>query len=104
MAHSQVAGQLPAGVVGTAQHSLGAAIQAASVLPGPAGAQLAQQAQSAFLDGLSVACLIATGAVIAGAAVAARYLPSPGAITDAPPGGAVVTPSPPPPSPATGAP
>ena len=85
LADSRIAGQLPAEAVGTAQHSLGAALQVASALPGSAGAQLAQQAQSAFLDGLSVACLIATAAVVAGAAIAARYLPSPQAtVTEVP--------------------
>ena len=77
LAHSQIAGHLPAHAVATAQGSLGAALQVAATLPGAAGTALAQQAQSAFLDGLTIACLIATGAVVAGAAVAARYLPSP---------------------------
>jgi len=77
LAHSRIAGHLPADAVATAQHSLGAALQVAHALPGAAGAQLAQQAQAAFLDGLTTACLIATAAVVAGAVVAARYLPSP---------------------------
>jgi hypothetical protein len=77
LAHSRIAGHLPADAVATAQHSLGAALQVAHALPGAAGAQLAQQAQAAFLDGLTTACLIATAAVVAGAVIAARYLPSP---------------------------
>jgi EmrB/QacA subfamily drug resistance transporter len=77
LTHSQIAGHLPAGAAASAQHSLGAALQTAAGIPGPAGRALALQAQSAFLDGLSVACLIAAGAVAAGAVVAVRYLPRP---------------------------
>jgi EmrB/QacA subfamily drug resistance transporter len=77
LTHSQIAGHLPAGAVASAQHSLGAALQAAAGIPGPTGQALALQAQSAFLDGLSVACLIAACAVAAGAVVAVRYLPRP---------------------------
>ena len=77
LSHSQIAGQVPSNAVASAQHSLGAALQTASTLPAASGRALALQAQSAFLDGLSVACLIVAGTVAAGALVAVRYLPRP---------------------------
>jgi EmrB/QacA subfamily drug resistance transporter len=75
LVHSRIAGHLPAAAIASAQHSLGAALQAAAALPGGSGRALASQAQSAFLDGLSIACVIAACAVAAGAIVALRYLP-----------------------------
>jgi EmrB/QacA subfamily drug resistance transporter len=69
------AGSLPAPALATASESIGAALAVSSQL-GPAGQPLLQASQTAFFDGFQLGCLVAAGVLIAGAAFAARYLPS----------------------------
>jgi EmrB/QacA subfamily drug resistance transporter len=72
-----VAGQqLPGGVVSEVKNSLGAALETASRLGGPAGQALANTARSAFVDGMHQGFLLAAGAALLGAIVAFVWLPS----------------------------
>src|SRR5258708_1107771 len=73
--HSDLAGRLPAGVVARAGDSLGAALAATRSLPRGAAGQLAQQAQSAFLDGLAVGSYLAAAAALLGAMARLGFVP-----------------------------
>jgi len=75
LTHSDIAASLPAGVTARAGDSLGAALAAARTLPGGTAAQLAHQAQSAFLDGLAIGCYLAAVAALLGAMAALRFVP-----------------------------
>ena len=59
---SRIAEELPAGVppdvAAAAKDTLGAAVEVAATLPGAAGEALLRSAQSAFVEGMQVACLI----------------------------------------------
>jgi len=67
---------LPPEAATAAGDSVGAAVQIAAQLPGPAGEALTTAAQSAFMDGFGVAVLVAVVAAAVGAVVAHRYLPA----------------------------
>ena len=69
------AGSLPAPAVDAASESIGAALAVSQQL-GPAGQPLLEASQTAFFDGFQLGCLVAAGVLFAGAAFAARYLPS----------------------------
>ena len=69
------AGSLPAPAADVASDSVGAALAVAHQL-GPAGQPLLEASQAAFFDGFQVGCLVAATVLIAGAAFAARFLPS----------------------------
>jgi EmrB/QacA subfamily drug resistance transporter len=69
------AGSLPAPALDAASDSVGAALTVAQQL-GPAGQPLLEASQAAFFDGFQLGCLVAASVLIAGAAFAARYLPS----------------------------
>jgi hypothetical protein len=69
------AGSLPAPALDAASDSVGAALAVANQL-GPAGQPLLEASQAAFFDGFQVGCLVAATVLIAGAAFAARFLPS----------------------------
>ena len=69
------AGTLPPPALDTASESIGAALAISTQL-GPAGQPLLDASQTAFFDGFQLGCLVAAGVLIAGAAFAARYLPS----------------------------
>ena len=63
---ASAAAHLPAAVAGPAKEALPAALAIADRL-GPKGATLASQAQSAFVDGLGLAMLIAAASAVAAA-------------------------------------
>jgi predicted MFS family arabinose efflux permease len=67
---------LPAAARATAGRSLAAAYQVAGGLPAPRGQSVIAAANSAFLDGLQVACLVCAGIAILGAAAVMRLLPA----------------------------
>ncbi len=69
------AGSLPAPALDAATDSIGAALTVAAQL-GPAGQPLLEASHAAFFDGFQLGCLVAASVLIAGAAFAARYLPS----------------------------
>jgi hypothetical protein len=69
------AGSLPPPDLDAASESVGAALAVSTQL-GPAGQPLLEASQTAFFDGFQLGCLVAAGVLIAGAAFAARYLPS----------------------------
>jgi Major Facilitator Superfamily len=69
------AGSLPAPALDAATDSIGAALAVANQL-GPAGQPLLDASQAAFFDGFQLGCLVAAGVLFAGAAFAARFLPS----------------------------
>jgi hypothetical protein len=69
------AGSLPAPAFDAASDSIGAALAVSNQL-GPAGQPLLEASQAAFFDGFQLGCLVAATVLIAGAAFAARYLPS----------------------------
>ena len=75
LTHSDIAASLPAGVTARAGDSLGAALAVARTLPGGTAAQLAHQAQSAFLDGLAIGCYVAAVAALLGAGAALAFVP-----------------------------
>ena len=77
------AGSLPAPALDAASESIGAALAVANQL-GPAGQPLLEASQTAFFDGFQLGCLVAAGVLIAGAAFAARYLPSRPTLTTTP--------------------
>jgi EmrB/QacA subfamily drug resistance transporter len=59
-----------------AKRSVGAALQVADTIGGPAGATLRQAAMTAFSDGFGLAMLAAAALMAAGAALVLRHLPS----------------------------
>ena len=69
------AGSLPAPALDAASDSIGAALVVSDQL-GAAGQELREIAQAAFFDGFRIGCLVAAGVLFAGAAFAARFLPS----------------------------
>jgi hypothetical protein len=69
------AGSLPAPALDAASDSIGAALAVSNQL-GPAGQPLLEASQAAFFDGFQIGCLVAAGVLFAGAAFAARFLPS----------------------------
>jgi EmrB/QacA subfamily drug resistance transporter len=69
------AGSLPAPAFDAASDSIGAALAVSNQL-GPAGQPLLEASQAAFFDGFQLGCLVAASVLIAGAAFAARFLPS----------------------------
>jgi hypothetical protein len=75
------AGALPAPAVDAASESIGAALAVSTQL-GPAGQPLLEASQTAFFDGFQLGCLVAATVLFAGAAFAARYLPSHPTIPD----------------------
>ena len=77
------AGSLPAPALDAASESIGAALAVSNQL-GPAGQPLLEASQAAFFDGFQLGCLVAAGVLIAGAAFAARYLPSRPTVTTNP--------------------
>jgi EmrB/QacA subfamily drug resistance transporter len=68
-------GSLPAPAIDAASDSIGAALAVSDQL-GAAGQELQEIAQAAFFDGFRIGCLVAAGVLFAGAAFAARFLPS----------------------------
>jgi len=75
LTHSPAAAGVPADLLAAAKQSFGAALPIAARLPGEHAALFAQQAQGAFLDGLTIACYLAGTAALAGAIAAAVFLP-----------------------------
>jgi hypothetical protein len=69
--------------VNDATRELGAAFTVAGQL-GPAGQPLLEASQAAFFDGFQLGCLVAATVLIAGAAFAARFLPSRPTLTTTP--------------------
>jgi EmrB/QacA subfamily drug resistance transporter len=63
-------------VAAVAKRSVGAALQVADTIGGPAGATLRQAAMTAFSDGFGLAMLAAAALMAAGAALVLRHLPS----------------------------
>ncbi len=63
-------------VAAAAKRSVGAALQAAGELGGPAGAALRQAATTAFVDGFGLAMLAGAALMAAGAVLVLRRLPS----------------------------
>ncbi len=64
------------GAPAAAQDSLAAALGIARQVGGEAGARLADAAQSAFIGGMHTSALVAAGIALAGAALAAAWLPA----------------------------
>ncbi len=77
------AGSLPPATLDAATDSIGAALTVAAQL-GPAGQPLLEASQAAFFDGFQLGCLVAASVLIAGAAFAARFLPSRPTLTTTP--------------------
>jgi EmrB/QacA subfamily drug resistance transporter len=75
LTHSSAAHGVPTDLLAVAKESFGAALPIAARLPGEQAARFAQQAQGAFLDGLTIACYLAGMAALAGAIAAAVFLP-----------------------------
>jgi EmrB/QacA subfamily drug resistance transporter len=71
----EAAGSVPAPAVDAASDSIGAALVISNQL-GAAGQELREISQTAFFDGFQIGCLVAAGVLFAGAAFAARFLPS----------------------------
>jgi EmrB/QacA subfamily drug resistance transporter len=67
---------LPAATAGAARDSIGSATRAAGGLGGPEGHALLLAAQHSFIDAMSTAILVGVGVALAGAAIAAAFLPS----------------------------
>jgi hypothetical protein len=67
---------LPHAAAAAAQDSLAGGLHVAAQLGGPAGARLAQTAQEAFVSGMHVALVAGAVVALAGAIVAARWLPA----------------------------
>jgi EmrB/QacA subfamily drug resistance transporter len=80
--HSVLRG-LPAGPAAQAQSSVGAAVTVGRHIPGPIGQELINEARQAFLTGADRAVLVAVGAAMIGAIVAAVFLPARASATDA---------------------
>ena len=68
--------ELPAGAAAAAKNSIGAAEQIALGLEGSAAESLHVTANSAFVDGMSIATAVAAGIIIAGAAIVLRFMPA----------------------------
>jgi len=67
---------LPASVRDAANTGVGQALQIAHKTGGASGAQLADAAKGAFIDGMQVALWVAAGLLLVGAAVVQRYFPA----------------------------
>jgi EmrB/QacA subfamily drug resistance transporter len=67
---------LPHAAAAAAQDSLAGGLHVAAQLGGPAGAQLAHAAQDAFVSGMHTALVAGAVVALAGAIVAARWLPA----------------------------
>jgi predicted MFS family arabinose efflux permease len=67
---------LPAAARAASGRSLAAAYQVAGGLPAPRGQSVIAAANSAFLDGLQVACLVCAGIAVLAAVVVMRLLPA----------------------------
>jgi EmrB/QacA subfamily drug resistance transporter len=68
--------QLPSGVAGEAQNSLGFALETANRVGGPAGKALATTARTAFVDAMHQGFLVAAAVALAGAIIALVWLPA----------------------------
>jgi predicted MFS family arabinose efflux permease len=73
--HDAVTG-LPGSAAAAAQDSLAGGLHVAAGLGGPTGARLAEAAQSAFVSGMHTALVVGAVVTLAGAVVAARWLPA----------------------------
>lgn len=79
--------ELTSGAAAAASNSIGAAEQIALELESSAAERLLGAADTAFVDGMSVAMAVTAGIVITGAAIVLRFMPSRGVIaTDPAPG------------------
>ena len=67
---------LPAELAGVVRESVGAAIEVAGGMGGPAGEGLALAARTAFVDAMGLGLVVATVAALFGALVTAVFLPS----------------------------
>jgi EmrB/QacA subfamily drug resistance transporter len=67
---------LPAPAADAAQNQLGGALAVAQRIGGPAGDALAHTARSAFVSGMHTTALVAAGVALAGALLAALFLPA----------------------------
>ncbi len=67
---------VPAGFAAQAKASVGAAVTVGQHAPGSVGQQLVDVARHAFISGSNHAMLLAVGAALLGALVAARFLPA----------------------------
>jgi EmrB/QacA subfamily drug resistance transporter len=68
--------RLEPNIAAVAKQSVGAALQVANQVGGPAGAALRRAASAAFVDGFAVAMLVAAGLMVVGALAVLRHLPS----------------------------
>jgi EmrB/QacA subfamily drug resistance transporter len=68
--------QLPSGVAGEVQNSLGFALETANRVGGPAGEALATTARTAFVDAMHQGFLVAAAVALAGAIIAFVWLPA----------------------------
>jgi EmrB/QacA subfamily drug resistance transporter len=66
---------VPADAVAAARESVAAAFQVAAQAPAEVQASFTRAASSAFVDGMSVGCLVAAGVALLGAVAAAVFLP-----------------------------
>ncbi len=66
---------VPAEVLGIARESLGAALQVAGGMGGPAGEAVALAARTAFVDAMATGTLVAAGVALVGAVITALFLP-----------------------------
>jgi EmrB/QacA subfamily drug resistance transporter len=73
---------LPGSAAAAAQDSLGGGLHVAAGLGGPAGERLASAAQTAFVSGMHTALIAGAVVALAGAIVAARWLPARAAETE----------------------
>jgi predicted MFS family arabinose efflux permease len=69
---------LSARTAGVAKDSIGAALQLAAKLPGPARVQLMTNARSGFLSGIELATYVGAAVVFGAALIVARFLPARG--------------------------
>ena len=69
-------GQLPAQARDAAEQSVTGAVAVADQIGGPQGQALAKAAKAAFVDGLHTTSVVATGFAVAGALIAAVFLPA----------------------------
>jgi hypothetical protein len=73
---------VPAEAVAAARESVAAAIVVAGRAPQEVQASIATAASSAFMDGMSIGCLVAAGVALVGAIAAFRFLPDRNSIYD----------------------
>jgi len=73
---------VPAEAVAAARESVAAAIVVAGRAPQEVQASIATAASSAFMDGMSLGCLVAAGVALVGAIAAFRFLPDRNSIYD----------------------